>query len=65
MIACYIYAFSVYSLKSICLRDNSLSDTGIQRFTSPYRVCNKGPAGLARLDISGNSICLQLIIDIL
>jgi hypothetical protein len=50
--------FSVYSLENICLRDNSLSDTGIQRFTSPYRVCNKGPAGLARLDISG--ICFSI-----
>lgn len=36
------------------LRQNFLSDKGIQKLTSPYRVCNKGPANLHSLDISEN-----------
>lgn len=41
-------------LEILCLRDNSLSDKGIQRLTCPYRVCFQGPAGLTKLDVSDN-----------
>ncbi|XP_062920028.1 leucine-rich repeat-containing protein 42 isoform X2 [Mobula hypostoma] len=45
---------SLVSLVLLYLRDNGLSDCGLQRMTAPVRVMRKGLGNLEVLDLSGN-----------
>ncbi|KAK3089351.1 hypothetical protein FSP39_002959 [Pinctada imbricata] len=48
------YIGHLESLRKLNLSSNSLTDEGMRKLTTPYRVCGKGPKHLEICDISDN-----------
>lgn len=56
-----VHISALQSLQSLVLSHNALSDQGIQKMTTPYRMFQRGPEHLVFLDLTGNDISLKVL----